>query len=98
MAELPTPSEACQAMLAACLPTAPRQKPPETVGKLLSPKELADALSRSRTYVFAMKRAGFPMQGNRATLAEARAWLALNPNPRGVRDGTLRNAAEHSAR
>ena len=50
--------------------------------KLLSPKELADALTRPVSYVYAMIRIGFPMPGYRATLSEARKWLSVNPNPR----------------
>jgi hypothetical protein len=45
-------------------------------------KELAAALGRHRNYVGWMKRRGFLMPGNLATLAEARAWLARNPAPR----------------
>lgn len=47
--------------------------------ELLYPEELAAALRRSRTYVFAMKRAGFPMPGGSATLTEAREWLLEHP-------------------
>lgn len=43
--------------------------------KLLSTKELAYELGRSRTYVTAMKRLGFPMPGSRATLTDAINWL-----------------------
>lgn len=49
---------------------------------LFTPKELAVLLKRARSYVFAMKRRGFRMVNNRATLTEARAWLAANPLPR----------------
>jgi hypothetical protein len=48
---------------------------------LLTSKELAAALKRSLDYVYAMRKAGFPMPGKRATLADALAWLADNPNP-----------------
>ena len=48
---------------------------------LLSIKELADALGRSRSYIFEMKRCGFIMPGNRATLHQAMSFLARNPNP-----------------
>ena len=48
---------------------------------LLTSKELAAALKRSIDYVYAMRKAGFPMPGKRATLADALAWLADNPNP-----------------
>ena len=47
--------------------------------ELLSIKELAFALKRHRNYISEMKRAGFPMPGNRATLDEVRTWLAENP-------------------
>lgn len=52
---------------------------------LFTPKELAALLKRSRTYIFAMKRRGFRMVNNRATLTEARNWLANNPPPRSLR-------------
>lgn len=55
---------------------------------LLSIKELAFALGRGRTYVFAMKVRGFRMPGGRATLAEARVWLATHPKPRASRANT----------
>jgi len=50
--------------------------------KLLSVKELAAEMGRDRTYVWAMKRRGFEMPGGRATVAEARSFLARNPKPR----------------
>ena len=40
--------------------------------------ELADALRRNRSYVYAMKKAGFRMPGRSATYAEARSWLQLH--------------------
>jgi hypothetical protein len=49
---------------------------------LLSGKELAAALGRDRTYISAMKKRGFEMPGGRATLREARSFLARNPRPR----------------
>lgn len=49
--------------------------------KLLSMKELADALGRSRKYIWAMTQKGFIMPGRRATLSYALAWLARNPSP-----------------
>jgi hypothetical protein len=52
---------------------------------MLSIKELAAALGRTREYISAMKRHGFMMPGGRATVAEARAWLARNPPPRARR-------------
>lgn len=51
-------------------------------GRPLTIKELAAAMRRNRTYVHAMKRNGFVMTDGKATLAEARAWLARNPKPR----------------
>lgn len=46
----------------------------------LTTKELAFALGHSRGWVCAMKAAGFRMRGGVATVAEARAWLAANPD------------------
>ena len=56
---------------------------------LLTTKELAAALRKSRSYVQAMKRRGFQMPGGVATVAEARRWLVRNPKPR------ARNNTEH---
>lgn len=50
--------------------------------RLLSIKELAFALGRGRTYIWAMTRRGFKMPGGRATLADALAWLKKHPEPR----------------
>ena len=47
--------------------------------ELLSGKELAAALKRTPQYVSAMKRDGFLMPGNRATLNQALIWLHENP-------------------
>ena len=47
---------------------------------LLTIKELADLLKRSTAYVYAMKKSGFTMIGNRTTFSEAMRWLADNPN------------------
>jgi len=58
---------------------------------LLTIKELAAALKRSRFYVLAMKRRGFQMPGGVATVAEARRWLAQNPKP------MSRNNTQHGA-
>lgn len=63
---------------------------------LLNTNELAAALRRSRTYVWAMKARGFQMPGGAATLSEARAWLILHPHPRAKNEsaehgGTPRN-------
>ncbi|MDD3948272.1 MAG: hypothetical protein PHT43_02275 [Anaerolineaceae bacterium] len=44
--------------------------------KLLARKELAAALGVSYSYVQQMCNRGFPMPGGRATLREAREWLA----------------------
>ncbi len=46
----------------------------------LTTKELAYALGHSRGWVCAMKAAGFRMRNGVATVAEARAWLAANPD------------------
>lgn len=48
---------------------------------LLSAKELAAKLGRSRSYVASMKRRGFRMVGQRTTLTAAMRWLASNPQP-----------------
>jgi hypothetical protein len=50
--------------------------------KLLSIKELAEALGKHRNYVGAMKARGFEMPGGTATVTEAREWLKNNPHPR----------------
>jgi hypothetical protein len=52
---------------------------------LLCVKELAGRLGRNRTYVFAMRRMGFKMPGNVATLSSALAWLESHPKPRSGR-------------
>lgn len=49
--------------------------------KLLSIKELAAELGRSRKYIWAMTKRGFIMPGRRATVSHALAWLARNPPP-----------------
>jgi hypothetical protein len=49
--------------------------------KLLSVKELADALGRSETYVRHMKMIGFKMPGGRATVNEAREFMSKHNNP-----------------
>ena len=49
---------------------------------LLTVKELAYRLRKHRSYVSAMRMAGFIMPGGVASLAEARSWLARNPPPR----------------
>lgn len=50
--------------------------------ELLTPKELAGALKRNVSYVYAMRARGFSMPGNRGTLADALAWLTSHPQPR----------------
>lgn len=45
----------------------------------LYPVELADRLRRSRTYVCAMRKAGFEMPGGTATEQSAREWLKAHP-------------------
>lgn len=52
-----------------------------TDDKLLSMKELANLLGRDIKYVWHMKRKGFSMAGGRATLGEARTFLAKCPKP-----------------
>ena len=52
-----------------------------SVDTLLSVKELAAALGRSRSYIFEMKRCGFIMPGNRATIHQAMSFLSRNPAP-----------------
>lgn len=48
---------------------------------LLAIKELAAELKVSRRFVTYMKARGFQMPGGRATVSEARGWLARNPAP-----------------
>jgi hypothetical protein len=48
---------------------------------LLTVKELASELRRTPRYVYEMRRRGFQMPDGRATLEEARSWLARNPAP-----------------
>ena len=57
------------------------------MNELLTSKELAAALKRSIDYVYAMRKAGFPMPGKRATLTDALAWLSDNPSPTGRAKG-----------
>lgn len=49
---------------------------------LLTAKEIAAALRRHPTYVYAMRKQGFPMPGFRATLSSAIAWVSEHPQPR----------------
>ncbi len=51
-----------------------------TTGPLLTAKELAWQLKHHPTYVYRMRRAGFPMPANRTTLAAALDWIARNPD------------------
>ena len=46
---------------------------------LLNCGQLAAALNVSKAFVTAMRHCGFPMPGNRATIANAHAWLQANP-------------------
>jgi hypothetical protein len=50
--------------------------------RLMSVKELAEAIRKAPSYVYSMKALGFPMPGGVATVFEARAWLSTNPHPR----------------
>jgi hypothetical protein len=47
--------------------------------ELMSCKELAAALKRTPSYISAMRRDGFPMPGNRATVNQALVWLHEHP-------------------
>jgi hypothetical protein len=87
-----TAEEYCRQMLGTATPPA---KAPAPVGPLLSLKELSGQLKRGRGYVHAMKRAGFPMAGNRARLAAAEAWLADHPGFRRSQFYPSRPKAEH---
>lgn len=51
-----------------------------TTGPLLTSKELAWQLKRHVSYVYGMRRAGFPMPAGRTTLAAALDWLGKNPD------------------
>jgi len=53
-----------------------------TEHKLLSRKQLAAELGRGRSYIDSMIKLGFEMPGGRATLEEARIFLAKVPFPR----------------
>lgn len=54
---------------------------------------LAKKLGMSRTYLWAMRRAGFEMPGGRATVEEARAWLRSHPDFRANK--AIVNRCEH---
>jgi hypothetical protein len=67
-------------------PTSPTGLDPASIAtvlrhnqRLLSVKELAWHLNRHPNYVYLMRKAGFPMPGNRTTLEAALAWLQENP-------------------
>lgn len=47
---------------------------------LCSMKELQGHLNVGRDFILAMRYAGFPMPGRRATVADALAWLKANPD------------------
>lgn len=49
--------------------------------QLISVKELAMALGRSESYVWAMRRRGFRFIGGRSTLSAALVFLQRVPNP-----------------
>ncbi len=49
--------------------------------ELMSCKELAAALHRNVSFLYAMRRHGFRMPGDRGTLQSARDWLAVNGGP-----------------
>lgn len=46
---------------------------------LLNCGQLGAALHVSKQFITAMRHCGFPMPGNRATVADALAWLKANP-------------------
>jgi hypothetical protein len=50
---------------------------------LLTAKELAQQIRKHVTYVYAMRRLGFPMPGRVATLSAALRFLQKHPAPRG---------------
>jgi hypothetical protein len=51
--------------------------------ELLTSKELAGALKRHVSFVYAMKARGFKMPGGLATVEQALRHLARHPCPRG---------------
>jgi len=57
--------------------------------KLLTRKELASELKKTRCYVSMMCRMGFQMPGGTATLKEARDFLIRNPSPYGKANKSL---------
>lgn len=46
---------------------------------LLNCGQLAGVLNVSKAFITAMRHCGFPMPGNRATVADAHAWLKAHP-------------------
>lgn len=57
----------------------PDYESPRWRHELLPVKELADRLQYSAGYVYAMRRAGFPMPARRASVQQALDWLQENP-------------------
>ena len=53
--------------------------------RLLSVKQLADAIGRSERYIWYMRRMGFKMPRGRASLKDARDFLATATAPCGRR-------------
>jgi hypothetical protein len=47
---------------------------------LLNCGQLSAALNVKKKFVSAMRHCGFPMPGNRATVADALAWLKAHPS------------------
>lgn len=67
--------------------------PIERDSRLLTVSELARELRRSHGYVYAMRRRGFVMPADLATLGDALAWLRANPKPcAGICTGRRKNA------
>lgn len=53
------------------------------VPQFYSAKQLASIFNRNIGWIYAAKRRGFSMPGNRATIEALVFWLSENPNPRG---------------
>lgn len=49
-------------------------------GALLTVKELACALKKNSSYIYAMRAQGFLMPGGTATLGQAKMWLMMFPH------------------
>jgi len=60
--------------------------------EFLSAKQLAEKLKRDVSWVYAAKRRGFVMPGNRGTLGGLVRWLVKNPPPRG--NGAIRKKTQ----